>query len=181
MSKQSRLRRLQLPQEARNVDNAQGSHLWAYNHFRTNVLTSLLNDLIDLENEGLDENYCKEVRRSLEYFINASTNIPKGGFLSGGPLYLEIDSFAKTYKEWNDVNGQDPDYIKKRRALIKSLRKKRQTISNKVRRLQYELENNLDQKILTDTYNVIDDLIKLVPNLFKNLTSSYKDYLKATG
>ena len=166
---------------SRVVDNTRGSHLWSYNHYRSRILTSLLNDLIELENEGLDEENCKMVRRSLEYFVNASTSVPKGGFLSGGPLYKEIESFAATYKEWNDVNGRDEFNIQMRRKKVRELRKNRQRISNKIRKLQYELENNLDQKVLHDSYNAIGDIIKLVPGIFKNLSSSYNDYLKKGG
>ena len=167
--------------ESRSVNNTRGSFLWSYNHFRTSILTSLLNDLIDLENDGLNEDICKLVRKSLEYFINASTNVPQGGFLSGGPLYKEIESFANTYRDWNDINGKDASNIKLRRLLVVKLRQKRQQISNKVRRIQFELENGLDQKILSDSYKAIGELINLGPNLFLNLTSSYKDFMKRGG
>ncbi|PSL24035.1 hypothetical protein [Chitinophaga ginsengisoli] len=179
MSKKSRIKQLAVSKESRSVDNTHGSNLWTYNHFRTSILTSLLNDLIDLENDGLNEDICKVVRRSLEYFINASTNVPKGGFLSGGPLYLEIETFARTYKEWNDVDGKLPENVKQRREYLKKLRKQRQAITNKVRRLQFEIENNLDQKILADSYRAIGEIIGLVPNIFKNLTASYHTYMKA--
>lgn len=181
MSKKSRLKKLESPQAPRNVDNTRGSHLWAYNHFRINILTSLLNDLIEMENEGLTEEYCSQVRKSLEYFINASTNVPQGGFLSGGPLYKEIESFSETYTAWNDINGKSPENTKYRRKLVGELRKKRQKITDKVRKLQYELDNNLDQKILEETYNAIGNLVNMVPNLFKNLSSSYKTYLKVSA
>lgn len=181
MSKKSRLKQLALPKESRKVNSTYGSQLWSYNHFRINILSSLLNDLIDLENEGLEEDICKVVRKSLEYYINASTNIPEGGFLSGGPLYLEIESFADTYRQWNDVKGKEPEVIKQRVKIIRILRKKRQKITNKIRRLQFEIENNLDQKILADSYNAIGEIINLVPNIFRNLGSSYKDYLKAAA
>lgn len=166
---------------SRAVDNTRGSHLWDYNHYRTSILTSLLNDLTDLEKKGLDEDKCKIVRKSLDYFINASTSVPKGGILSGKPLFKEIEKFAETYKKWNDINGNNTEDISKRTMLVRKLRKNRQDITNKCRKLQYELDNNLDQKILTDSYSAIGYLIKIVPGLFKNLTSSYNDYLKRGG
>lgn len=161
----------------RDLDASRGTPLWAYNHYRSRMLTSLLNDLIDLENDGLEEKFCDVVQKSLEYFVNSTTELPAGGFLTG-PLYKEVNGFAKLYKEWNGVNGQSADHTKTRRALLVKLRARRQKISNKVRRLQFELSNDLDQKILEDTYRTVGDLIKLGPSLFKNLAGSYSDYLK---
>lgn len=177
-----KIKRVVEPKMSRNVDNTRGSHLWSYNHFRTSILTSLLNDLIDLENNGFEnENICKQVQRSLEYFINASTHVPQGGFLSGGPLYKEIENFKEAYVAWNNVHGGDDVHKSQRRKYMRKLRDRRQSISNKVRRLQYELENNLDQKILHDSYRAIGEMITMVPNVFINLSVSYKDYLKRGG
>jgi hypothetical protein len=180
-SRKRKLKKVVDARVSRNVDNTQGSHLWSFNHYRINILTSLLNDIIDLENDGLEEDTCKIVRKSLDYFINASTNVPVGGFLSGKALYEEIESFANTYKEWNGIEGKTPEFVDQRRQIVKQLRRKRQGITNKVRRLQYELENHLDQKLLADSYTAIGEVIKLVPNVFNNLASSYGDYLKRSG
>jgi hypothetical protein len=163
------------------VNNRRGSHLWAYNHFRTSIITSLLNDLIDCENEGIEEGICRQIKKSLNYYINASTNVPSGGFLAGGSLYKEIESFYHVYEKWNGVDGTTRDAIIERRNLVRVLRKKRQNITDKIRRLQFELENNLDQKILYDSYQAIGDIINMVPGVFKNLSLSYSDYLKRGG
>lgn len=121
------------------------------------------------------------MRKSLDFLINAATSVPEGGLFSGKALYKEIEDFHKTYSEWNNVNGRKPEFVIQRRKLLIQLRRKRQNISNKVRLLQYELENNLDQKLLIDSYTAIGEVIKLVPSIFKNLSSSYSDYLKRGG
>jgi len=162
----------------RHVDNTQGSPLWQYNHFRTSIITSLLNDLVDLENEGMAEDICKQIQKSLRYFVAASTEVSTGGFLSGGPLYVEIQQFLDTYVEWNDINGRTLENSKQRRKKLSVLLKKRQDITDKVRRLQFELQNDLDQKILADSYNAIGELINIVPGMFRNLTSSFGQYTK---
>ena len=169
------------PEGDRSVNNYRGSALWQYNHFRISILTSLLNDITDLENEGMEENICQMVQKSLNYYINASTAVPQGGFLSGGPLYKEIENFHKIYVEWNGIEGKNnPKISAERRKKLSSLKKQRQRITDKVRRLQYELQNNLDQKILHDSYNAIGEMIGVVPNMFKNLSASYKLYKKYT-
>lgn len=169
-----------LATSSRQVDNTRGSMLWAYNNYRTNIMTSLLNDLIELENRGLDDNYCRIVRNSLDYFVNLSTEIPSGGFLTGN-LYLEIQEFSRLYKDWNDINGTDETKVKKRRELLFKLRKQRQKITDKVRSLQFELSTHLDRKVLADTYKAIGDLITLVPDTFKSLAGAYSDYIKKGG
>lgn len=181
-SNTKRIRPAKESKASREVDNTRGSHLWSYNHFRTRILTSLLNDLIDLENSGFeDDKICDKIQLALDYFINASTHVPQGGFLSGGPLYKEIENFKNTYVRWNNIKGGKDIHRVERRKRIRELRDKRQKISNKVRKLQYELDNNLDQKILHDTYRAIGNIIGMVPDIFKNLSDSYADYLKRGG
>ena len=96
-SENKKSKKLNIP--AGTINNTKGSHLWAYNHFRTGILTGLLNDLIDLEQDGLDDTLCSQ----LEYFANASTQVPSSGSLSGKPLYKVIESFNETYFQWNEV------------------------------------------------------------------------------
>lgn len=162
--------------ESREVDASRGTALWGFNFLRMRVLTSLLNDLIDFENAGFDEEeYCKAIRRMLDHLANAATEVPSGGFLTGS-LYEEIDSFAKTYANWNGVNGKSPEAAEQRRKEINKLKKQRQKISDKARRLQFELSNDLDQKLVAETYSALGDLITLVPDAFRNLSRSYRDF-----
>ena len=170
----------QLQKSSREVDNRRGSKLWAFNHFRSPILTSLLNDLVDLEREGLEDSYCNKVATWLEYFTNYSTEFPRGGFMTG-PIYREIDQFTKLYRRWNDIKGGTEEAVRERRQALVKLRKQRQKITNKARRLQFELDNELDQKLLRDTYRAIGELIQLVPNLFINLANAYGEYLKHGG
>lgn len=177
-----KIKKVEESNASREVDNTRGSNLWSFNHFRIRILTSLLNDLIDVENEGLcNEDVCLKIQTSLDYFINAATEIPKGGFLGGGPLYLEIESFKVTYIKWNGVEGGTQLHKIERQKLLRQLRKKRQIISNKARKIQYLIENNLDQILLKDAYRAIGEMINMVPSIFINLSSSYKDYKKIVG
>lgn len=170
----------QLQKSNREIDNRRGSKLWAFNHFRSPILTSLLNDLVDLEKDGLEDQYCNKVRTWLDYFTNYSTEFPRGGFMTG-PIYKEIDQFTKIYRQWNEIKGSTEEAIRERRQALVKLRKQRQNITDKARRLQFELENELDQKLLADTYRAIGELIQLVPNLFQNLANAYGEYRKRGG
>lgn len=166
--------------QPRNVDNTRGSTLWSFNHFRKNILTNLLNDLYNLEASGLDDEICKKIQAFLEYFGNASTEIPRGGFMTG-PLYKDIEKFGDLYESWNNIKGESEESAGKRREVRLKLKKQRQTITNKSRKLQYELDNNLDQKLLEAGYRAIGDLTTLVPDLLNNLTQSFNEFVKRGG
>ena len=167
--------------QPRIVDNTRGSMLWSFNFFRTNILTSLLNDLYDLESSGLEDEICNKIQAALEYFGNAATEIPKGGLMAGGPIYKDIEKFASLYEEWNKIKGEDEKSKEKRREARIKLKKQRQVITNKARKLQYELDNNLDQSLLEAGYRAMGDLTTLVPDLLNNLTKSLNEFVKRGG
>lgn len=154
-----------------------GTPLYAYNYFRSNVMTALLNDLIELENQGLDEEHCKVVRQSLGHFVNATTEIPRGGFLTGA-LSSEVEEFEELYKKWNDVQGRDPGAVEERRKLLKRLRRARQNITDRIRDLQVEIFLGLDRAILVATYRALADLIQAAPAIFRNLGQALVEYNK---
>lgn len=166
--------------EPRNVDNTRGSMLWSFNYFRKNILTNLLNDLYNLESTGLEDEICNKIQDSLEYFGNAATEIPKGGVMTG-PIYKDIAKFADLYRDWNSIKGEDDKSRDKRRTARLKLKKQRQIITNKARKLQYELDNNLDQKLLEAGYRALGDLTTLVPDLLNNLTKSLNEFGKRGG
>jgi hypothetical protein len=178
--KQRKIALATAPLPSREADLSKGTITYAYNHYRKSILTELLNDLITLENEGLNENFCRLVRQSLGCFVNATTEIPEGGFFTGA-IYTEVQSFEETYAQWNDVQGTGSEAVATRRKLLIKLRKKRQSITNKIRSVQYELANNLDVQIMESTYRAIDELIKLAPSIFKNLAQSYSYFVSKGG
>jgi hypothetical protein len=167
-------------EQPRTVDNTRGSTLWSFNYFRKNILTNLLNDLYNLEATGLDDEICDKIQASLEYFGNAATEIPKGGIMTG-PIYKDIEKFAKYYQDWNEIKGADEDNKRNRRDARLKLKKQRQIITDKARKLQYELDNNLDQKLLEAGYRALGDLVTLVPDLLNNLTLSFNEFVKRGG
>ncbi|MFZ4547284.1 MAG: hypothetical protein ACOYN4_07615 [Bacteroidales bacterium] len=167
---------------SRKVNNTRGSKLWSFNHFRSRILTSILNDLIKFENKGLcNEPLCLEIQATLDNLINAAIEIPSGGFLGGGPIYKDIESFKDVYVVWNGIDGEAPSNSRERHKVLIKLRKKRQKISDKARTIQYLIENNLDQIIIENAYRAIGEMIKMVPAIFLNLSSSYKSYTKVMG
>ena len=166
--------------QPRTVDNTRGSMLWSFNYFRKNILTNLLDDLYDLEDTGLEDDICRKIQDFLEYFGNAATDIPEGGFMTG-PIYKDIEKFTNLYVNWNEIKGEAEDSRKKRMSARMKLKGQRQIITNKARRLQFELDNNLDQKLLEAGYRALGDLTTLVPDLLNNLTQSFNEFVKRGG
>jgi hypothetical protein len=136
--------------------------------------------LYDLETKGLEDEICKKIQTSLEHFCNAATEIPRGGFLTG-PIYKDIEEFTQLYAGWNAIKGEDEKSRRDRERARLRLKKQRQVITDKARQLQYELDNNLDQKLLVAGYSVIGDLTTLVPDLLNNLTQSFHEFVKRGG
>ena len=165
---------------SRAVDNTRGTPLWAFNYFRSQVLTNLLNDLVNHEADGFSPEYCRQITTALEYFVNATTDIPGGGLMTGA-LYPAVDRLAVLYHEWNDIAGESNPSVEERRYKLHQLRQQRQKISNKVRSLQYEIDNNLDRQMLNKSYEALGNLITLAPNLFTNLTEALTEFLKRKG
>ena len=184
-SKRERRRKLGLAKvddvPSREHDASRGTPTYAFNQFKGNMLSSLLNDLITLENSGLDDSSCNSLRMSLGYFVNSTTNLPSGGMFTGA-LSPQVQKFEETYIKWNGVNGNDDKAIEKRRELLVKLRKIQQKITDKTRALQYELSNDLDVHILKSGYEAIGELIsKSPPCLFANLAGFYNKFCKKGG
>jgi hypothetical protein len=164
----------------RSVDNTRGAPLWAFNYFRSQVLTNLLNDLVNHEADGFSQEYCDRITTALEYFVNATTEIPSGGLVTGA-IYPTVDRFAVLYREWNDIRSESNRSIEDRRYKLHELRRQRQKISDKARSLQYEIEHNLDRQLLNKSYEALGKLITLIPGSLENLTQTLAEFVKRGG
>ena len=162
---------------SRPVDGSFGTPLWKVNHYRSKMLTALLDDLVELESVGADVECFGKICLSLEYFINALTEVPND-MLSGKPLYEMVEDFLDLCQEWNEVKGTGRDSVFQRRLIIRKLRKVRQRISNKTRKLQYQLENNTDIQMLSDAYKAIGGIMNLLPDTFRHVGKAVKKYLR---
>ena len=162
------------------VDNTRGSALWAFNYFRWQILTNLLDDLVEHERDGLPEEYCNQLTMTLERFVNATTEIPSGGLLVGtlSPL---ADRFTVLYREWNDIHGESAASVGERRYKLQQMREQRQKITNKASQLQYAIQHELNHALMRSSYRALSDLITLAPDLFKNVADALKEFAKRGG
>jgi hypothetical protein len=154
-----------------------GTVVWGINRLRSDALAALLDDLVLLESSGLDEQHCRAVRRSLARFTNAATSIPDGSWWKR-QIWQELQDFEVIYEQWNNVPGTDSYCIDERAKKLKQLRKKRNKIATKIRNNQYILQNELDLKLVHDSYEALGDLVKALPSIFKNLAAAVNRFNK---
>lgn len=159
------------------LDASTGTAIWAFNQFRQDALTQLLNDLLAVERTGISEDICSQVQTALKAISNQASSIPDGTFFSHA-IWTEIDDFKDVYIRWNDVNGNDPKAIKARDSVLKQLRKKRHKIAKKTRKHQYVLSNELDLQVVDNMYKAFNDLVSAVPDIFKCMAQAIIRYDK---
>ncbi|MFZ5903104.1 MAG: hypothetical protein ACOYZ8_06110 [Chloroflexota bacterium] len=165
---------------ARPLAAKRGSRLWSFNHFRSVVLTRLLDDLYNLEQTGVKDEYCRKIAAALNYFGNAATDIPSAGpFL--GPIHKDIEKFTELYQKWNDVNGKGTAAAEERRSLRLKLKDQRHRITNKARKLQVAIDEKMDAKLLEAGYQALSGLVTAVPDLFSGLGKALTTYAKRGG
>ncbi|MCR9010693.1 hypothetical protein [Gabonibacter chumensis] len=162
------------------VDSSRGTSLWKINYYRSKILTALLDDFVEMESVGIDDVSFVEIRHSLECFINAMTEVPNT-LLSGKPLYEMIEEFLDECQKWSEIKGKDQNDILRRRIVLRKLRKVRQRISNKMRKVQYQLETNTDMQLLSDAYRAMGGIMNLLPDTFRHVGKAVKKYLKVNG
>jgi len=161
------------------LNSKRGSPLWRFNYFRSVVLTNLLNDLYNLEQTGIEDKHCQKISASLNYFSNAATDIPSAGPLVG-PLYKDIEKFTELYQAWNDIKGGEPEMVASRRELRLKLMTQRQKITNKARKLQVAIQENVDTELMKAGFDALSELITAVPDLLGNVGKALKEFVKRT-
>lgn len=162
------------------LNGRRGSSVWSFNYFRSVVLTNLLNDLYNLEGTGIEDKYCQKISASLNYFSNAATNIPSAMPLMG-PLYKDIEKFTELYQKWNDVQGRDLGAAILRKEIRLKLMDQRQKITDKARKLQVAIQDNVDTELMKAGFDALSELITAVPDLLGNIGKVLKEFTKRTG
>jgi hypothetical protein len=157
------------------VNANRGSVLWTLNHFRTDGLSRLLDDLIDLEKDGLAPEQCDQVRRALEKIASKAAAIPDGSFWRG-TIYKEFEGFSEVYVQWNSHAGSSPEVITRRREELKRLRSCRHRIAKRVRVNQYILQNELDLMLVDAMYMSLKDITLALPEIFTHLAEAITRY-----
>jgi hypothetical protein len=151
------------------LDCSRGTVVWGFNWFRTDALTQFLNDLLELENRGMEEEHCDLVQGAIGRIVNVATAIPDGSWLRRS-VWSELQVFEQLYIEWNHHAG--PDSHHHRRHTLRHMRRRRNRIATRVRKNQFILSNELDLKLVEDMHGALGNLTTSLPELFKNLAAA---------
>ena len=148
-----------------------GTAIWALNRYREDALTSLMDDLIELEADGLPDGECQLVRRALERGANEAAGIPDGRFKT---ILAAFERLVSDYDEWN----RNPATADDRRRRLRRLRKTRHLLANRIRKNAHVLEGKLDLEIVDAQYAALDRLIRALPEKLPRLAKAVGRFAK---
>jgi hypothetical protein len=155
-----------------------GTALWALNRYREDALTALLDDLVDLENEGLPPDECVGVRRALEKGANRASEIEDGWFRN---VLHAFERLVKDYEKWNDPTGTEPATVAERRGHLKTLRRTRQRLATRIRKRTHVLAKSLDLRIVDAQYEALEELIRAIPTKLPKLAKAVARFAAGRG
>jgi hypothetical protein len=156
-------------------DASKGTVVWGMNHFKQFGLTSLLDDLVEVEDKGFDNKVCDQVRKALDKISNSFTDIPDN-LLFRRAIYSRMEDFTKSYLDWNNIDGSEEKSKKIRVNSMRVIRKKRHLLANQIRKNVHIINENLDLKTIDSIYTALGDLAKAVPNIFIKLADAVLSY-----
>jgi hypothetical protein len=157
------------------INARQGTIVWGINALRSDGLTRLLDDLVDLENTGLEQKQCAHVKTALSKITGHAAAIPDGSFWRG-TIYQEFEAFADVYEQWNSREGVDAHAIAHRKEHLRKLRWQRNRLATRIRLNQFVLQNELDLELIENMYIALGDLAKSLPEIFKSLAEAVARY-----
>ncbi len=166
------------------MQGERGTMVWAFQQFRSDALTQILNDLSARETRGVSKPVCDTIQKSLALIVNEATGIVEAGFFSK-PLYLELQKFEEEYRRWN---GPEEDTsvaacahriqcIKQMRKYRQRAAKKTQRDLRKLRKDQYVLSHQLDLQAISGMYEAFRKICESAPEIFVCLGRAVKRYV----
>jgi hypothetical protein len=156
-------------------DASQGSVLWGFNKFRSDALVELLNDLVDLEREGLPDQKCTKVRMALRKVVQTVGSVSDRSWLKSF-IWSDLKEFEQLYEIWNSHAGDDAPA--NRRDTLGRMRRRRKRLARKVRTNQLILSSELDSRLISEIYDSLEELSKSLPEVFDHLSLAVNRFHK---
>jgi hypothetical protein len=180
-SKQQIRKAQQTARDGKHVVTAsRGSVVWGVNLLRSDALSRLLDDLVDLQETGLRREDCQKVVIALEKLANHTSTVPDYTWWRR-TIHGEVVKFKETYEKWNYNEGMDNEAVYRRKMALKDLRTRRNLLSTTIRKNQYILEKELDLALVESMYSALRDLNLALPSLFKNVGMAVARYDSRNG
>lgn len=165
-------------------DFSRGGSIWYVKTFQQQLLTALLNDLKQHEENGIGEEAGREVNETLKDTIKVFTDIKDGNIILYH-FYEALEAFRKLYSEWRFSRSR-ADRIKlqsqlrgKKRTLIgyltkevKGLRK----LSEEERKERIKLIRQIDRLKINNVISTFTDLAEKYPAFFPHVTATLSKF-----
>jgi len=150
-----------------------GTPVWGVNRFRQYLLSELLEDLESLEQDGLTDQECEQVKDCLARILAHCSQRATTGFLEV-VFTRNLGAFRDAYILWNGPRGKDPEAVKQRRQHLKQLRDKRTRFSHKVGRHQLQLSSELDEPFFQGLWDATAAISEHYPAVFRRLARAIR-------
>jgi len=181
MPSKQQIRKEQTAREGKRVVTAsRGSVVWGINLLRSDALSRLLDDLVDLEETGLRREDCRKVAIALEKLANQASSVPDHTWWRH-TIYGEVEKFKEMYDQWNYNEGSNSEAIYRRKVALKELRARRNLLATTIRKNQYIIQEELDLALVDSMYSALRELNLALPALFKNVGKAVARYYSRMG
>lgn len=160
-------------------EQMRGTLAWKLSFLRTNTLPALLDDLQKVEAIGLDAGAddgpeCDGVKEILSKLVHSANDVGVG-FMST-TIAEDFEQLEREYRDFNTNGG--PAGKEHRWNFLNKLRKTRRQLSEKIRKAQPVLANELDDEMFENIYATIQDVCEDFPATFVNLRKSVRTFRK---
>jgi hypothetical protein len=156
-------------------DASQGSVLWGFNKFRSDALVELLNDLVELEKEGLPDQKCTKVRMALSKVVHTVGSVSDHSWLKSF-VWNDLKEFEQLYEIWNSHAGDNAPA--NRKNTLRRMRRRRNRLARKVRTNQLILSSELDSRLISEIYVSLGELSESLPDVFNHLSLAINRFHK---
>lgn len=163
------------PHLAMPDDGSRGTETWKLRYFRYQGINALLNDLEEMEQDGLDDEECALIRTVLGRICNYMSGLD-GTAEWEVPLHKDMEVLRDHYVTWNNQ-----DRPENRREALNVLRNQRNQLSGKIAQTEgLLLQEDLDEMI-DDIFEALGSVAATYPKKFPNVGRAASTYRRRAG
>jgi hypothetical protein len=148
-----------------------GTALWAFKRVKEDALPALMDDLLEVQAEGIHNDQCHQIETALGKMVNMATDIPDGSLFRAA-IWEVMQKFEKTYSSWNKPKEATPEAARHRRQELEKLRKLRNKLTKKCRNHGHIISQKLDLRLVEEVYEALGNVVASGPELFRELAGA---------
>lgn len=161
-------------------DASRGTAAWAMQELREDALVGFMDDLLAREEHGVTQEQCGVARKALEKLVIKASAIPDR-LPFRRSIMVCLERFTAAYVEWNEPPGAGPAQVAARRKALKKMYRSRHKLAGAMRKNPYILANELDLGLVKGMYEAIAEIVKILPEVFRNLAKAVERFGRRTG